>query len=410
MQRRRWAPLGALLAVACAPGPAGVQAEALPAAPSPSRTDPPKSPPAPEPQAPGSPHRIATGRSTTCTVAGQGGRVRCWGANAALGIPPEQQGPETVPGLESGAVAVASGNRFACALLDDGSVKCAGACIFGSRDGACRGESDGPAVVDVEGFPAPVRSLTAGERHACALTIDGEVLCWGDNSLGQLGGGDLEPKQGVVSVAGFESGARGVAAGGDETCAVNGEGRVSCWGATLHFRMSAGGQFEPQGAPQPMPKLGSGNESVAVGPLAGCAVSGGGEARCWGYAPLLGNGVPWGTGSSTDDPAILPNLGVPVRRVTIGSQHACALGDDGHVFCWGSNALGSLGDGTTQDRVRPTWVRGCEEIESLSATNGHHTCAARADGVVLCWGSNSEGEAGRAEGDIQRSPYSVPGI
>jgi alpha-tubulin suppressor-like RCC1 family protein len=36
----------------------------------------------------------------------------------------------------------------------------------------------------------------------------------------------------------------------------------------------------------------------------------------------------------------------------------CARSEDGTVCCWGSNYAGSVGDGTTTDRLTPTLVEG----------------------------------------------------
>ena len=39
-----------------------------------------------------------------------------------------------------------------------------------------------------------------GDQHACAL-VNGEVDCWGDNSLGQLGNGSFSIAPAPVAVA-----------------------------------------------------------------------------------------------------------------------------------------------------------------------------------------------------------------
>jgi len=58
--------------------------------------------------------------------------------------------------------------------------------------------------------PVPVLNLTqvaqvtVGTSHTCALRKNGEVWCWGDNSVKQLGGGSTEAKSRVpVQVQGL---------------------------------------------------------------------------------------------------------------------------------------------------------------------------------------------------------------
>jgi hypothetical protein len=62
----------------------------------------------------------------------------------------------------------------------------------------------------------------------------------------------------------------------------------------------------------------------------------------------------------------------------------------GVVYCWGKNARGQLGDGTTTDRGTPTAVAGGLAFRSVSA--GHaHSCGLTASGAAYCWGTNGFG-------------------
>lgn len=67
----------------------------------------------------------------------------------------------------------------------------------------------------------------------------------------------------------------------------------------------------------------------------------------------------------------------------------CARLADGSVWCWGSNALGTLGDGTLTDSPVPVRVRGLDDAVSLSVRGGH-ACVRRASGVVSCWGIGTQ--------------------
>lgn len=126
----------------------------------------------------------------TCVVE-RSRAVRCWGEGRLVGIAGRAganvMAPgEAIPSLR--ATAVVMGLGFVCALEEGGTVACWGAnsaCQLGAL-------SDGGAYAQtpqrVPGLTG-VRSLAAGSGHVCALRDDGEVLCWGQNSSGQLGQG-----------------------------------------------------------------------------------------------------------------------------------------------------------------------------------------------------------------------------
>ena len=95
-----------------------------------------------------------------------------------------------------GAREVAVGADFSCALLDDGTVRCWGAGVYGQLGTGFTvtlGDNENPA--DAPTFiPVPLTreatDIDAGAHHICARTTDAALRCWGRGADGRLGYGD----------------------------------------------------------------------------------------------------------------------------------------------------------------------------------------------------------------------------
>lgn len=105
--------------------------------------------------------------------------------------------PEYIP--LTGVTKVAAGNTFGCALTVDHEVWCWGGNSFGQLgwgSGNYKKENETvPYAVKVvsgtqdskSGYLGKVTDLSTGQNHVCALTSDGEIYCWGDNTAMELG-------------------------------------------------------------------------------------------------------------------------------------------------------------------------------------------------------------------------------
>ena len=82
--------------------------------------------------------------------------------------------------------------------------------------------------------------------------------------------------------------------------------------------------------------------------------------------------------------------------VGIGALTACALTDEGRVYCWGDNYVGEMG--RPPDELRrsdvPVPIVGDRTYRSLHM-NGPFACAFGTDDLVYCWGANPYGQLGR---------------
>jgi alpha-tubulin suppressor-like RCC1 family protein len=119
-----------------------------------------------------------------------------------------------------------------------------------------------------------------------------------------------------------------------------------------------------------------------------CAQLKSGGAQCWGSNAdgALGDGS---TAASSSVPVAVRGLNY-IQKLFSGAGGYCALIDGGGVKCWGSNAGGSLGDGKTSGySAVPVTVKGLSGVSSIDGS-----CAVLGNGKVNCWGSGVDGDLG----------------
>ena len=216
------------------------------------------------------------------------------------------------------------------------------------------------------------------------------MYCWGNNTAGQAGQGrprGVEVPQVIFSDADsteFFSAKQVVGADG-HTCAIGSDDRVHCWG----FGDGLGdGTLETRDYAQPVVGR-SGSPFAAKSIVAldthsfhACAVDQDGDIWCWGGA---GPVVP-------DDGSVATriNSGIVFGDLAVGLDAACALARDRSVHCWGNNSVGQLGRGAFEETDVPTPVEGLADVSEVYAS--HRTfCARTEENELLCWGENIGG-------------------
>ena len=100
-------------------------------------------------------------------------------------------------------------------------------------------------------------------------------------------------------------------------------------------------------------------------------------------------------------------LGSGVAAVNIGSYHTCALTQAGAVLCWGFNSNGQLGDGTTTRRNVPVAVSGLGSGAIAIGAGSNFSCAMTEDGGAWCWGFNAQGRLGDGTTTDRSTPVAV---
>jgi alpha-tubulin suppressor-like RCC1 family protein len=240
--------------------------------------------------------------------------------------------------------------------MKTGAAKCWGDNRFGELGTGTNVNSTTP--VDVSALGTNVAAITAGFTHTCALTTAGAVMCWGDNTSGQLGDGTTTNSPTPVPVVGLQSGVASISAGPEYTCAVMSNGTAKCWGDNYWGELGNGASTN---STTPVEVSGLTGLSGVVAISAGgetathtCAFTNAGAAWCWGNGSYGENGD--GRFQSGPYPGAVTGLDTGVAGITAGGDNSCAVTAAGAAKCWGDNALGQLGDGTTVNRATPVEV------------------------------------------------------
>jgi alpha-tubulin suppressor-like RCC1 family protein len=297
---------------------------------------------------------------------------------------------------------IAAGKEFSCAVTTSGGVLCWGANSKGQVGDGTTNER--PTPTPVIGMASNVAAVTAGESHACAIISAGAVRCWGANSQGQLGDGTVTDRPTPAVVTGLTTGASSVSGGLAHTCAVV-SGAVKCWGDN-YFGQLGDGTTSRSILPVDVVGLGAGAVAVAATDYHTCALMASGGVKCWGRNAFgqLGDG----TTTSRLTPVDVSDL-TTATSLTIGYSHGCVRTATGGVRCWGGNSFGQLGDGTTTGRLVPVDVVGLTGVVASVGAGHYHTCAVTVSGATLCWGMNNEGELGDGSSDRRLTPVPVSG-
>ncbi len=353
--------------------------------------------------------QVSAGAYHSCAVTAAGA-AKCWGDNSlgelGDGTTTNRLTPVTVSGLSSGVTSITAGSMHSCAVTTTGAAKCWGANPYGQL-------GDGTTIdrfkpVSVSGLTAGIISISAGWGYGCAVTSTGSAKCWGENSFGQLGDGTRTDRWKPVAVTGLMSGVSSISAGSSDSCAVTAGGAAKCWGDNSYGQLGDGTRT---GRLTPVNVAGlSGVTAVSTGSMHTCAATNTAVAKCWGDNAYgqLGDG----TTVSRLTPVTVSGASSLFASINAGWGYSCAVTTVGAARCWGRNASGQLGDGTTIDRSAPVGVWGLSSgVTSLRTGAGYFafSCATSATGGAKCWGDNSWGQLGDGTTTARLTPVEVTG-
>lgn len=324
------------------------------------------------------------------------GKVYCWGQNddgqLGNGTNTDSTVPVEVGGVLAGKIVTdigGSGNT-SCAIAE-GKIYCWGRNDRGTVGNDLNGSADvlSPLAVSTTNLGASYTATklsTSGSRsfNMCAI-VSGKAWCWGPNEVGQVGNGtnDTSTKTSGMGAnpvrvptkvvdTGALSGKTVTAISQDgyyngnytsapptayaHVCAVA-SNAVYCWGEGANGQL---GRNSNSYSTVPVSVVGVMNskvaQDIAVGLRHSCALASS-HVYCWGSDSdgQLGDGNPGG--SSLTPNVVAEQAGVlqgkTVTAIGGGANRGCAIADY-RSYCWGRNDVGQIGDGTLIDRAVPT--------------------------------------------------------
>lgn len=228
--------------------------------------------------------QISAGYYFTCGLL-ENGTVKCWGNNSYGELGNGNAEPTRVA-VEVKDIynvkEISAGATFACALRANGTVYCWG----NNRQGQlARPISTASSFIPVQiSGITNAKSIAAGTYHACALLNDGTVKCWGaigaTEYFGQLGHGGTAGSATPTLVQGI-TGAKSIAASALRSCVINANNSIQCWGR--HYSSTTGAYSATPSLSPIAIKETAGAASLTLGYTESCfANSANTIYKCWG--------------------------------------------------------------------------------------------------------------------------------
>jgi alpha-tubulin suppressor-like RCC1 family protein len=184
---------------------------------------------------------VTTGGLFTCAI-NTSGRAYCWGddaygqlANGAASSA-DQISPYLVPDVGPW-VKISGGSEHACGIKSDGSLWCWGHST--ARELGIDSSSNLTAPVKIS-RPDGWIDVSAGSFFTCALNRDGKTYCWGEVNNARLGNPAIVADNYMPTQVIGSEGSVAVTAGGNHACIMKADGNVLCWGNDTYGQLGNG--------------------------------------------------------------------------------------------------------------------------------------------------------------------------
>ncbi|TNN89469.1 putative E3 ubiquitin-protein ligase HERC3 [Liparis tanakae] len=338
----------------------------------------------------------------------------CWGnaKDGQLGIGIERN-PMFEPSNSHvfsgrGLKEAACGGQHSMFLLHDGSVYTCGSNSCGQL-----GHSKPGTFPELVGAldTQTITMVSSGRSHSMAVNEQGQVFAWGSGEEGQLGLGTAEAAVRIPRLVKrlCEQRISQVMCGNQHCIALSRDGQLFTWGQNTSGQLGLGKGEPSMLFPHPLKSLsGIPLAQITAGGDHSFALSLSGAVFGWGKNRAGQLGL-----NDKQDRAVPCHIkflrSQKVCYISCGNEHTAALTKDGGLFTFGEGSWGQLGHGSTNNELLPRRVLELMGTEVSQITCGrHHTLAfVPSSDVVYAFGCNSHGQLGTGLLGDARSPLPV---
>jgi len=317
---------------------------------------------------------IAAGGNFSLAIA-ENGDLYAWGinTNGQLGLGNTSTGPFIPTYVSSGSrkyKAITAGISFSLAIAENGDLYSWGMNSAGQL--GLGNTSTGPTTpTHVSSSSRKYRAIASGFIHSLAIAENGDLYVWGLNSTGQLGLGDITPR----NIPTFVSFAKDITA------------TITTPAADGGIRVLA----------QPV---------IAAGMVnSGLAIAGNGDLYSWG---TNGSGnLGHGDTTQRNAPVYVSAGNRKYKAISVGGA-TLAIAENGDLYAMGGNTQGELGLGHTNTGPRiPTHVSdGNRKYKAVSSVS-FRSFAIAENGDLYAWGQGTSGELGLGNMNNYTTPQHV---
>ena len=270
---------------------------------------------------------------------------------------------------------IAAGDSHSAAVTKDGDLYMWGTNGSGQLGIQSNVASNIPVKVNNSSSTLPEKSVkyvALGTYHSAAITKYGSLYMWGYNNYGQLGNGSSGNYEKSVSPIKIMENVAAVSLGAWHSAAITKDGSLYMWGENSDGQLG-NGTTNNLTRPQ---RIAVNVQSVELYGSYTTAISKDGGLYTWGYNlnGRLGNGT---TTNSYTPIKIMSNV-----VSSAGGSHTIALKKDGTVYTWGTNVYGQLGNGNNSNQTSPVAIkiydhtkvlRAKQVLEPVGASSAKHT-------------------------------------